>query len=99
MLALYEAESLLKHTCEKLRKAQDRTYQLETAIANHMNAKGHERCWLNDLELYSVIDPEFDKMKLALPCMPEFLHQCCLYWRDSQPPEARKLGDSDGSKS
>jgi hypothetical protein len=77
---------------EKLRKARARVQELETAVATHMNAKGHQRCWINDLELYRVIKPEVDKMSLALPCLPEFLHNCTVYWRDSQPPEARKLG-------
>lgn len=94
-----ESESLLKGFKAmyyadqgKLEKAQKRVAELEMAITVHMKAKGHDRCWLNDLELYRVIDPKFDKMRLALPCLPEFLHNCSVYWRDSQPPEARKLG-------
>jgi hypothetical protein len=86
---------------EKAKRVQDnyakdclaeRVRALEDAIKKHMHAKGHDRCWLNDLELYRVLDPEFDKMRLELPCLPEFIHNCTVYWRDSQPPEARKLG-------
>lgn len=94
-----EAESELKGfktmyytESDKLEKSQKRVAELEQAITIHMRAKGHDRCWINDLELYRVIDSKFDKMRLALPCLPEFLHNCSVYWRDSQPPEARKLG-------
>jgi hypothetical protein len=73
-------------------KAKSEWQKLFLGIQKHMTAKGHDRCWLNDLELYKLVDPQYDKMNMALPCMPEFLHNCCVYWRDSQPPESRKLG-------
>lgn len=66
--------------------------KLFLGIRKHMDAKGHDRCWLNDLELYQLVDPKYDRMRMELPCLPEFLNNCCIYWRDSQPPEARKLG-------
>lgn len=83
---MYQAEH------DKHAKAQRRVQELETAISVHMNAQDHQRRWINDLELYRVMDPKFDKMRLALPCLPEFIHNCIVYWRDSQPPETRKLG-------
>jgi len=77
---------------EETLKVKSEWQKLFLGIQKHMNAKGHNRCWLNDLELYQLVDPKYDRMNMALPCMPEFLHNCCVYWRDSQPPEARKLG-------
>lgn len=85
-------EVKLKEVREEKKLAECRITALEDAIKEHMHAKGHNRCWLNDLELYQVVNPNPDKMKLALPCLPEFMHNCAVYWRDSQPPEARNLG-------
>lgn len=77
---------------EETRKAKSEWQKLFLGVQKHMAAKGHDRCWLNDLELYQLVDPLYDRMRMELPCLPEFLNNCCIYWRDSQPPEARKLG-------
>ncbi|NIQ80933.1 MAG: hypothetical protein GTN93_23130, partial [Anaerolineae bacterium] len=55
---------------------QQRIADLETAIKKHMKARGHDRCWLDDVELYRVLNPHFDKMDLGLPALPEFMHNC-----------------------
>jgi len=59
--------------------------KLREAIRKHMGERGHDRCWLDDLELYSVLDPKFDKMNLQLPPLPEFIHNCQLFWAERQP--------------
>lgn len=58
---------------------------LTAGICKHMNAKGHDRCWLNDLELYRLVDPSVSSEKMALPCLPEFMHNCAAYWSERQP--------------
>ena len=86
-----DIQKLKEQHDEELWNVKSEWQRLQLGIQKHMNAKGHDRCWLNDLELYQLIDPQYDKMKMQLPCMPEFLHNCCIYWRDNQPPENRKL--------
>lgn len=71
--------------------ARAKLAELKMAIREHQEAKGHNRCWLDDLELYKKIDPGSDKMNLGLPALPEFIHNCAVYWRDRQAPEQRKL--------
>jgi hypothetical protein len=57
-----------------------RIAELEAAIRKHREAKGHERCWENDVELYSVLkdnviaDPE-------LPPQEEFFARCQEYYQ------------------
>lgn len=77
---------------EKLLDVQCKWQKLVLGIQKHMNAKGHDRCWLNDLELYELVDPKYDRINMSLPCLPEFISNCCIYWRDNQPPEVRNLG-------
>jgi len=72
------------------RKLEREQYRLEVAklreaIRKHMSERGHNRCWLDDLELYAVLDPKFDKMNLQLPPLPEFIHNCCVFWKERQP--------------
>jgi len=72
--------------------AANKADNLLRGIKKHSEAKGHDRCWLNDLELYELAGLKIDKIELGLPDLPEFIGNCCAYWRDRQPPEARKLG-------
>lgn len=68
---------------------------LRAAIRQHMNEKGHDRCWLDDQELYSVL-PEGNQAQLDLPPKCEFLANCQAYWLDRQPnPVVKKESDSN----
>lgn len=54
-----------------------RVQELEAAIRKHRDQKGHDRCWLNDLELYGVLGEPVGE-----PCLPptdEFLSRCREY--------------------
>ena len=61
--------------------------RLRAAIRLHRDEKGHDRCWLDDQRLYSVL-PEGVKADMILPCREEFLSNCARYWSSRQPPEA-----------
>jgi hypothetical protein len=58
---------------------------LRSGIRYHRDQRGHERCWLNDIELYSLL-PELAEAEFLLPDQGAFLEQCALYWVNRQPP-------------
>lgn len=64
-----------------------RTYiaKLEAAIRKHRDARGHNRCWLDDQELYSVLPETIDTKDFKLPPKDEFLKECTKYHQDRQP--------------
>lgn len=68
-----------------------RRIKLEDAIRLHRDQRGDDRCWLDDLALYLVLDgdpiPTIDSM--ALPPKEEFLSNCARYWQCRQPPGAK----------
>lgn len=56
--------------------------RLREAIRRHRDAEGHDRCWLNDADLYAQL-PE--GQQLAPPVMPpkcEFLDRCKQYYEE-----------------
>ncbi len=55
--------------------------RLRDAIRGHRDQKGHDRCWLDDLELYSKISDEDAKIAFdgTLPPKAEFLAGCAQY--------------------
>lgn len=56
-----------------------RIQNLEEAIRKHRDAKGHDRCWLNDKELYKVL-PETSPSEPELPpTKAEFMEGCRKY--------------------
>lgn len=54
-----------------------RNDELKTAIRKHRDAKGHDRCWENDLELYKVLGEPLPQQEL--PPMAEFKQRCHEY--------------------
>lgn len=52
---------------------------LESGIRKHRDAKGHDRCFENDLELYKLL-PESTKIDNQLPSRAEFLEGCAKYY-------------------
>lgn len=52
-----------------------------TAIKKHRDAKGNDRCWENDLELYKVLgEPALEHI---MPSREEFTRQCREYIPDN----------------
>jgi len=69
---------------------------LEAAIRKHRDARGHARCWENDLELYSALG-EAQPVSPGLPPREEFLQHCALYYEEQSRrlPLAQPLDKSD----
>lgn len=66
-------------------KLKKRITELENAIRHHMNQKGNDACWENDLELWKHIDPTIKYPHEQLPSKADFLAKCAVY-RDSLEP-------------
>lgn len=56
-----------------------RAANLEVAIRKHRNARGHDRCWENDLDLYAVLGDE-PPASPELPPREEFMAGCERYY-------------------
>lgn len=78
--------------CERLRLAaiddRETIARLTSAIRKHRDAKGDDRCWLDDYQLYSVL-PEGGHHDSSLPPECEFLESCRRFWAQRQAPVAR----------
>lgn len=61
---------------------------LRVAIREHRDARGDDRCWLDDIELYKALgeDEVPEAMQLALPNREAFLGRCAQYWEHRQKP-------------
>jgi len=57
---------------------------LRDAVRKHRDENGHDRCWLDDQELYKSL-PEVKDADYQLPPRQEFLHNCSKYWCERQP--------------
>ncbi|HLC45488.1 MAG TPA: hypothetical protein VJI67_01285 [archaeon] len=57
--------------------------RLRTQIRKHRDQRGDDRCWLDDLELYSIL-PEKTKADLTLPPREKFLKSCARFWESRQ---------------
>lgn len=95
---LQEEVEQLTAECERLRLAaiEDRETiaRLTSAIRKHRDAKGDDRCWLDDYQLYSVL-PEGGGHDSSLPPEDEFLESCRRFWAQRQAPgaEGRRAED------
>jgi hypothetical protein len=52
--------------------------RLRNAIRKHRDAKGHNLCWENNLELYALL-PETIEVDPEVPPFAEFLRNCIAY--------------------
>lgn len=59
----------------------DELVALRAGIRKHRAARGHDRCWENDLELYKLL-PETPPQSPQLPPKPEFLAACERYFEE-----------------
>lgn len=66
--------------------------KLRNTIRRHRDAKGHDRCWLDDLELYQLL-PEGREADFTLPKKDEFLKNCEIYWKNRCPLSNLKRKD------
>jgi hypothetical protein len=66
--------------------------RLKGAIRKHRDARGDDRCWIDDLELYRIIgDGDVDPSILALPSKCEFLESCSRFWSQRQHPDDQTI--------
>lgn len=78
---LRQARQIRNNVEEALRVRNKRVEVLEKAIRHHRDQRGHDRCWLNDQELYGVL-PETVPSSPGLPPRGEFLAQCERYYAE-----------------
>lgn len=62
---------------------------LENAIKEHRDARGDERCWLDDKVLYMALHDE--QPVTALPPREEFLESCSRFHAQRQNPSSLPL--------
>lgn len=72
--------------------------RFKTAIRKHRDAKGHDRCWENDLELYAVLgeplpsSPELPpKCEFQQKCKEYYYQQLSIKRQTYSPPNDDKL--------
>jgi hypothetical protein len=54
--------------------------RLRSGIREHQRQTGHALCWLNDLDLWRLLDPQADYPHATLPVREEFFGQCRTYY-------------------
>lgn len=62
-----------------VRRLAGEVLRLRDAIATHAAKRGHELCWLNDVELWKAIGIDTGYPHDSLPVRAEFLAQCARY--------------------
>lgn len=61
--------------------------RLKSAIREHRDQKGDDRCWLDDGKLYAALgEGDIDLYATALPPKCDFLVSCERYWKERQQP-------------
>jgi hypothetical protein len=69
---------------EEVVRIRARVAELEAGIRAHRDARGHDRCWIDDLALYALLPGE-PLADLRLPPRCEFMAECERYWEHRQP--------------
>lgn len=64
---------------------QQEILRLRTGIREHRDAQGHDRCWLDDIDLYNLL-PEKLPADTKLPEREEFLTNCNKFYENRQCP-------------
>jgi len=70
---------------------KDEIRRLRAGIRTHRDAKGHDRCWRDDIEVLYAMLPETTEADLRLPPQQEFYKNCRLYWHERQNPMPEKI--------
>jgi hypothetical protein len=85
-----------------VRRLAQEVRRLRDGIRQHRSQTGHSLCWLNDLELWRLLDTDAAYPHASLPVREEFLENCKRYyasrlegtpWQD--PPVKNTLVDKD----
>lgn len=71
--------------------------RLTNAVRKHRDAKGHDRCWENDLELYAhLYDIIPGKLSPELPPECEFQQKCKEYYYQQMSLKGKPIEPSKG---
>ena len=60
--------------------------KLRNAIRNHKEQKEHDRCWLDDLELYKILPESISEAEQRLQEKKEFIDNYYKYYEHRQNP-------------
>lgn len=77
-----------------LRLVRNRLEHLLLAIEKHRDAKGHDRCWENDLELYAVLGEKLPSSP-ELPPQCEFQQKCKEYYFQQLSVKGKPVESTD----
>lgn len=75
-----------QEAAKTMRALLQRVVELEEGVRLHRDQRGDDRCWLDDQQLYGLID-DGKKAEMALPPKEVFLKSCERYHASRQPPE------------
>jgi hypothetical protein len=66
---------------EPIRALATEVQRLRAAIREHRGRTGHALCWINDVELWALVDPVKQYPHDSLPVREEFLNQCARFYQ------------------
>ena len=72
---------------------QSELEHIRDAVRKHRDAKGHDRCWLLDHDLYRAVLPDEPIPDFQLPPRFEFDQGCQLHWILDQLRRCREYAD------
>lgn len=67
--------------------------RVKAAVRKHRDAKGHDRCWLLDHDLYRTVLPDEPIPDPQMPMRSEFDQGCQLHWILDQLRRCREYAD------
>lgn len=67
---------------DRVEQAEAEVERLRAAIRAHRDQRGHDRCRLDDDDLYAVLPEGRGDADTTLPPQEEFLKGCALYWEN-----------------
>lgn len=82
----YELNRLEEMDGWKKDEIKDEVHRLRKAIRAHRDERGHDACWLDDLELYKVLPEGTSDVDQQLPPEKEFLDNCKRYYDHRKDP-------------
>jgi hypothetical protein len=95
-----EIEELLGSNDQLVCRLAREVQRLRAGIRAHQSQTGHSLCWLNDIELWKLLDADAEYPHTTLPVRDEFMENCKRYyasrldgtpWQD--PPVKNTLVD------
>lgn len=79
-------DDLLSRSADELRQE---VQNLRELLRWHRDQKGDDRCWLDDIKLYSALPEGSAGVEFKLPNRDKFLTNCAKFWETRQPCPAK----------